>query len=713
MTATVLGTLGAVVPAATGHAAPTAQLVYIANMRDNSVTAYDPATGAVAATIPVGTTPEGVAFSPDGTRVYVTNNGSDSVSVIDTATNTVTATIPVGRAPQPVAFSPDGSHAYVAHGAGGVDVIDTAGLAVTATIPVGSLPTSVALTPDGSMALVGNFGSNSVSLIDTAGNTVALTIGQPNGARNPAGLAITPDGTRAYVTNYNTANVSVIDLLASLIVATVPVGSLPMGVAVTPDGQYAYIANLGSGSVSVLSVATNTVVATVPVGIRPMAVAVDPAGGSVYVSNNTSNTVSVIDTATNTVTATVAAGTGPFGLAVGKPVPPAVTGISPGHGPVAGGTTVTITGSRLTGTSEVTFGGAPASDVKVVDASTVTVTAPPHAAGAVDVALTVSGRTVAAGQYTYDVPAPAVTAVAPDHGPLAGGTVVTLTGTDLTGATAVTFGGTAATAFTVDSDTRITATVPAAATAGKADVIVTTPAGTSTAQQYTYEAPAPVVAYVFSKSADPKSGSAVKSGDKVTYSVTVTQQGADEVKGATVNDDLSKVLDDATYNGDVKATSGTAEVKDGKLTWSGDLPVGGSATITYSVSVSGSGDKQLHNVVTTSDDKRGRCATEKGCETDHTVTAGSTPSPSPTSTSSPSPTPTSTGGGQTPGPGASSQAPVAPQAPAAPAASTPRQPSGTLASTGATVLTTATVSGALLILGGLTVAFSRRRSRQS
>jgi hypothetical protein len=87
--------------------------------------------------------------------------------------------------------------------------------------------------------------------------------------------------------------------------------------------------------------------------------------------------------------------------------------------------------------------------------------------------------------------APTVTALSPATGPLAGGTAVTLTGTDFTGATAVTFGTTAATAFTVDSETQITATAPAGT--GTVDVTVTTAIGTSatagTGNDYTYAAP--------------------------------------------------------------------------------------------------------------------------------------------------------------------------------------------------------------------------------
>ena len=51
-------------------------------------------------TITVGSTPRGVAVSPDGTRAYVTNYvDSDTVSVINTTTNTVIKTIGVGTRP--------------------------------------------------------------------------------------------------------------------------------------------------------------------------------------------------------------------------------------------------------------------------------------------------------------------------------------------------------------------------------------------------------------------------------------------------------------------------------------------------------------------------------------------------------------------------------------------------------------------------------------
>ena len=88
-------------------------------------------------------------------------------------------------------------------------------------------------------------------------------------------------------------------------------------------------------------------------------------------------------------------------------------------------------------------------------------------------------------------PAPTVTSVAPNKGTTAGGTAVTITGTNLTGATEVKFGSTAAASFEVKSATQIKATSPAHA-AGQVDITVTTPGGTSATgagDKFTFETP--------------------------------------------------------------------------------------------------------------------------------------------------------------------------------------------------------------------------------
>jgi hypothetical protein len=113
---------------------------------------------------------------------------------------------------------------------------------------------------------------------------------------------------------------------------------------------------------------------------------------------------------------------------------------------------------------------------------------------------------------------PAVDGISPTGGPASGGTVVTITGCGFTGATAVQFGATPATTFTVNSDTQMHATSPAHA-AGTVDVTVTTPLGTSptsSADQFSYSGQCTAV----SLTASPPSGQ--PSGTQVTLTAVGT-----------------------------------------------------------------------------------------------------------------------------------------------------------------------------------------------
>src|SRR5262249_41130201 len=114
---------------------------------------------------------------------------------------------------------------------------------------------------------------------------------------------------------------------------------------------------------------------------------------------------------------------------------PTVTNVNPAAGPVAGGTSVTITGTNFTGATAVQFGPPPPPACPVISAVHITPTSHAGGAGAVDVTVTTPGGTSATSAsdlFTYDA-IPTVTNVNPAAGPLAGGTSVTITGTNFTG----------------------------------------------------------------------------------------------------------------------------------------------------------------------------------------------------------------------------------------------------------------------------------------
>jgi uncharacterized repeat protein (TIGR01451 family)/fimbrial isopeptide formation D2 family protein len=110
-------------------------------------------------------------------------------------------------------------------------------------------------------------------------------------------------------------------------------------------------------------------------------------------------------------------------------------------------------------------------------------------------------------------------------------------------------------------------------------------------------------------------------GGTVDYTITVTNTGqTDYTAGdpASLADDLTGVLDDATYNGNATATAGTVSYSSPTLSWSGALAVGATVTITYSVKVHDpdTADHQLDNVVTNPPESGGACvagSTDPGC----------------------------------------------------------------------------------------------------
>jgi hypothetical protein len=154
---------------------------------------------------------------------------------------------------------------------------------------------------------------------------------------------------------------------------------------------------------------------------------------------------------------------------------PTLDTVDPVSGSVAGGTAITLTLSAYaTGATGVTFGGDAATDLVVASDTSITCTTPAHAAGAVDIVVTLVNTETITKASGYEYLADASFSIEPPFGYILGGTPVVLKGSGFTGATGVTFGGDAATSVVVDSDTQISAITPAHA-AGAVDIIVVIP----------------------------------------------------------------------------------------------------------------------------------------------------------------------------------------------------------------------------------------------
>jgi len=380
---------------------------------------------------------------------------------------------------------------------------------VTFSAPTGPAPTITSVSPSTGPAAGGtgvtitgtNFAAGATVTIGAVAatnvvvvNTSTITANTPAGAAGPATVTVTNPGGQ------NGSLVSAFAYVAPPTVSSVSPSSGPItgGTAVTIGGaNFAPGATVTFGS----AVATNVVVVS-----GTQIAATTPAG--------TAGAVVVSVTNSDGQKGTLSSG---FTYAA----PPTVTRVSPNSGSTAGGALVTITGSNFVAGATVAFGGTAATNVTLVNSTTITATTPPGTAGPVLVTVTIGGQSGSLSNgFTYVV-IPTVSSVSPNNGPAGGGTAVSISGTNFAAGATVTFGNAVAANVVVVSGTQITATTPAGS-AGAVTVAVTVNGQTgSLSNGFTYVVPPTVTAV------SPNNGSTA-GGTAVTIS------GANFATGAAV-----------------------------------------------------------------------------------------------------------------------------------------------------------------------------------
>lgn len=288
----------------------------------------DPTTNRVTQILRGVEIPHGVTSSPDGARLYLTNEVRHTLDVVDVPSLAVRTRIPLSGRPNNVAIAQDGRKVYVgiAQAPGALDVIDTQTLKNVKTVPVKGSIHNVYVTPDGRWAVAGSIPEKTISIVDTATDTLTRTIPLSAGIRpmafttradgstdriivqlsdfhgfvtvdfdsgketarveHPAiegehphrdglqgapahGLAVSPDGTRLWSTSkvYGYAYIHSLPDLQE--VGRVFVGQHPEWLTFTPDGRFVYVAAAGDNTVFVVDAVTMKEVARVPVGNVP------------------------------------------------------------------------------------------------------------------------------------------------------------------------------------------------------------------------------------------------------------------------------------------------------------------------------------------------------------------------------------------------------------------------------------------------------------
>ena len=522
---------------------PNGTTAYVANSGDGTISKIALSTGTVQATIDVGGNPTAIAINPAGTTAYVTDNnpGYENLIPISLANDSVQPGIPIGTAatavdPVAVSITPDGTTAYVVDRGsntvpGALTPVDlatgTAGAPISAinSVSLGTAPDAIAISPNGGDAFVTNAGSGTVSQV-TLTNDVATAITTGQAGTDPLGVAVTPDGTGVYIADGVPTTVGTTTPPGTVSVLTTPttaeqpasiaVGEGPDAIAITPD--QAPIATLTvlpavAGSPTLFS-AAESVFPSSPAasyewnfGDGTTASTTTPTESHVYTSGGdytASVTVVDADEAAAGVSPLTQTFTGQTVLLNGGPgaqatqivdVPfdlPTVTGVAPSTGTSGSATSVIVSGTNFYGISAVNIGSTQltGSAFTVTSPTSISLTIPPTL-GVGSFAITVvnpagTSAVTPDGVFT-NLPtttpppgAPVITSMSTHFGPLAGNTGVTIDGSNFTGATAVDFGTTPATSFTVNAaGTAITAVSPASPTPVTVDVTVTTSVATS------------------------------------------------------------------------------------------------------------------------------------------------------------------------------------------------------------------------------------------
>jgi len=251
----------------------------------------------------VGTLPQGIVLSRDGSRVIELEAGArkPALRVLDGTTLKEVRSVKLESAFGVPLRDPDGDGVWVSIAGSFQEQIAhvdmTTGLVDRdVSLPMPFFPVALARAPDGTLAVAGDLG-NRVAFVDPVAERVVATAGV---GRHPAALAFSGDGKTLYVADRAEAQLDVVDVATRAVRARIAVGLHPAALA--RDGQRLYVADSDDDDVAAVDLATERVVARVPVpfawpgtfGASPNALALD--GDRLYVTCGAANAIAVYRT---------------------------------------------------------------------------------------------------------------------------------------------------------------------------------------------------------------------------------------------------------------------------------------------------------------------------------------------------------------------------------------------------------------------------------
>lgn len=305
-----------------GHSGARAEMAYVTNEKDNTVSVIDMDSLEVVDTLEVGMRPRGITFSRDHSQLYICASDSDAVQVMDMATKKLVANLPSGADPEQFALHPDDRRLYIANEDNAVvTVVDTRERTVIAQVDVGVEPEGMAVSPDGAWAVNTSETTNMLHWIDTTTHELVdnTLVGQ-----RPRHVEFTRDGDTLWASSEIGGTVTIIRVEDREVLKTLEFRIpgvhrdriQPVGIRLTDDGRYAFVALGPANHIAVVDAQSYEVLDYLLVGRRVWHMAFARNGELLLTTNGVSGDVTVIDVEKLKPIKTIKVGRYPWGVAV-------------------------------------------------------------------------------------------------------------------------------------------------------------------------------------------------------------------------------------------------------------------------------------------------------------------------------------------------------------------------------------------------------------
>jgi YVTN family beta-propeller protein len=250
-------------------ATPDNKSLIVASSVGNELIFLDPRTGQVQRKLKDVLDPYQIGFSPDQKWFVAASLRLDRVDLYkyDGANLALAKRIALPRLPSHIAFDNASTMAFVTQqGSDQVSAIDLATQTVRWTLPVGKLPAGIMMTPDDKYLLVGIMGSDYVEVIDWRARKTVKRIKAGDGTHNFRAFG---DKRHVFVSNRVSNTINIIDTQTLENVGTIPVPGGPDCMELTADGKTLWATLRWIKKVAVIDVASRKVVKLIPVGRSP------------------------------------------------------------------------------------------------------------------------------------------------------------------------------------------------------------------------------------------------------------------------------------------------------------------------------------------------------------------------------------------------------------------------------------------------------------